>query len=256
MHAPEVKAEALALVVAGLNDCEISRRLGIPRRTILDWRRPSYVKKIPVATCPRCWQAAKPMHFTPEDYTELLGLYLGDGCISHGARTTRLRIALDAKYARMNDEIRQMLRRCFPANPVGTQSVHGGTMIYLSVYSRHLPCLLPQHGAGLKHQRKIELEAWQRRLLESAPWGFVRGCIRSDGCAFVNRTNIHRPQPYEYLSYEFSNMSKGIVDLFVAACDLVGVFTRVNCDCRGRSKVRINRRSSVLQMVQHVGLKS
>jgi hypothetical protein len=31
MHPPHVRAAALALVEQGLNDCEISRRLGIPR---------------------------------------------------------------------------------------------------------------------------------------------------------------------------------------------------------------------------------
>ena len=99
MHPPEVRAEALALVEAGLNDCEISRRLGIPRRdhprlAPSDLRR----KKTPVATCPRCWRAAKPMWFTAGDYSELLGLYLGDGSISEQPRTQRLRIVLDVKY--------------------------------------------------------------------------------------------------------------------------------------------------------------
>jgi hypothetical protein len=100
MHPPEVRAEALRMVEGGLNDCEISRRTGIPRRTILDWRRPTHVsrRETPLDTCPRCWRAAKPMRFTAEDYSELLALYLGDGCISNGPRAHRLRIALDAKY--------------------------------------------------------------------------------------------------------------------------------------------------------------
>ena len=101
MHPPQVRAQALALVDAGLNDCEISRHLGIPRRTILGWRKPPSkrnLRRVITETCPRCWCAAKPIHFTPDDYAELLGLYLGDGCISAGARTFRMRIALDAKY--------------------------------------------------------------------------------------------------------------------------------------------------------------
>jgi len=79
IHPPHVKSEALALVAAGLNDCEISRRLGIPRRTVLDWRRPTYVSRREFAreTCPRCWRAAKPMRFTAADYAELLAMYLG-----------------------------------------------------------------------------------------------------------------------------------------------------------------------------------
>ena len=108
MHSPEVRAEALRMVEAGLNDCEIARRTGIPRRTILDWRRPTYIprRETPVETCPRCWRAAKRMRFTAEDYSELLGLYLGDGCISNGPRAHRLRIALDAKYPRVIEDAR------------------------------------------------------------------------------------------------------------------------------------------------------
>ena len=82
MHRPEVRAAALDLIAQGLNDCEVSRRLGVPRRTILDWRRPSYVRRTNAEVCPRCWRPAKPMRFTAEDYSELLAMYLGDGCIS------------------------------------------------------------------------------------------------------------------------------------------------------------------------------
>lgn len=102
MHPPHVRARALELVAAGLNDCEVARRTSIPRSTVREWRRPTYVPRdgrprLP-ETCPRCWLAAKPIRFTSEDYAELLAMYLGDGCISQHARTQRLRIVLDAKY--------------------------------------------------------------------------------------------------------------------------------------------------------------
>jgi hypothetical protein len=50
-------------------------------------------------------------------------------------------------------------------------------------------------------------------------------------------------------------MSAGIVDLFLATCERVGVFTRVNQNARGLWTVRINRRSSVALLLEHVGLK-
>jgi hypothetical protein len=256
MHPPEVRAEALALVEAGHNDCEISRRLGIPRGTIRDWRRPTYVRTTPVAICPRCWRLAKPMLFTHEDYAELLGFYLGDGHISAGARTQRLRISLDAKYPGIIESACCVLRRCFPKNPVDVVPYHDGSCVYVSVYCSHLRCLFPQHGPGRKHERRISLEQWQRTTVAAEPWAFIRSCIWTDGCSFVNRTDIHRAKPYEYLSYQFSNMSKDIVDLFVEACDRVGVFTRVNCSRRGLWDVRINRRASVELMLADVGLKS
>ena len=82
-------------------------------------------------------------------------------------------------------------------------------MVVLWAYSSHLTCLFPQHGAGKKHERRIALEPWQQELVAAAPWAFLRGCIRSDGSVFVNRTGR-----YEYLSYDFCNLSQDILGLF------------------------------------------
>jgi hypothetical protein len=250
MHPPEVRAEALALVEAGLNDCEISRRLGIPRGTIRDWRRPTYVKKTPTAICPRCWRPAKPMRFIDRDYAELLGFYLGDGCISDGARTQRLRISLDTKYPGIVGSARGLLRRCFPHNPVDLVSFHDGACVNVSVYCSHLGCLFPQHAPGMKHERRIVLEPWQMSLVDAQPWAFIRACIWTDGCSFVNRTGR-----YEYLSYDFTNYSKDIIDLFAAACDSVGITDYRVTYYERAWKVRINRRPSVALMLEHVGVK-
>jgi hypothetical protein len=184
MHPPDVRAEALALVAAGINDCEVARRTGIPRRTILDWRRPTYVRRSSSELCPGCWRPTKRIRFTAEDYAELLALYLGDGWISSGARTYRLRIALDAKYPQIIRETEQLLKRGLPDNRVDViRRGKRGNCVDVSTYSLHLPCLFPQHGAGKKHERAIVLEAWQREILDFAPWGFIRGCIRSDAAS-------------------------------------------------------------------------
>lgn len=250
MHPPHVRAEVLRLVEAGLNDCQISRQTGVPRGTVRDIRRPRYKRERDLHSCPCCWRSARPVRFTAEDYAELLGLYLGDGCISPGARTARLRITLDSKYRGIIDDARALLERCFPANSVGVVVRDKGGYVDVSVYSSHLSCLFPQHGPGKKHERRLEFEAWQLDLIQAAPWDFLRGCIRSDGCAFVNRTG-----PYEYLSYDFSNKSSEIVALFTRVCDLVGIQYRLTW-YRGSGRVRINRRSSVERMVAHVGLKT
>ena len=80
---------------------------------------------------------------------------------------------------------------------------------------------------------------------------FARGCIRSDGCVFINRTG-----PYEYLSYDFTNSSDDIARLFVETCNRLALKPRVRKDARGRWKVRINRRGPVALLVEHVGLKA
>jgi hypothetical protein len=249
VHPGAIRDQALELIAAGINDCEIARRLGVPRTTIRDWRRPRYMPKTPGLTretCPRCWRATRPVRFTPEDYAELLGLYLGDGHITRMARAERLRIFLDARYSMIVDETEALLSRCFPANRVGRMIRHHGAMSVLFIYHQHLSCLFPQHGPGKKHHRTIALESWQEAQLCVAPWGFIKGCIRSDGCAFVNRTG-----PYEYPSYSFDNYSADIRALFVEACRLVGV------ECRpAGTSVRIYRRPSVALLREHVGIKS
>lgn len=118
-------------------------------------------------------------------------------------------------------------------------------MTVLVVHSTHLQCLFPQHGPGMKHARQIRLEDWQDSILEQAPWQFLKGCIRSDGCSFINRTG-----PYEYLSYEFSNHSVDILDVFCATCDALGLEYRLYA-----RSVRINRRSSVARLKDKIGVK-
>lgn len=254
MHPPEVRAAATELIELGLSDCEISRRTGIARTTIRDWRRPRYRRRAPVERCARCWRPSRPVRFTDADYSELLATYLGDGSISEGPRTQRLRVTLDSKYPEIISETRALLSRCFPQNAVGEVPAPGCVQVY--VYSSHLACLFPQHGPGKKHDRAIRLEDWQATILAAEPWPFIRGCIRTDGCVFVNRTDIHQERPNEYLSYAFSNRSRDIMDLFISACDRVGVVTRPNYVERRRLwQVRIYRRQSVALMLEHVGEK-
>jgi hypothetical protein len=119
-------------------------------------------------------------------------------------------------------------------------------MATLHACHRHWTCLFPQHGPGKKHDREIVLEPWQTNLVARAPWAFLRGCIRSDGCVYPNRTGR-----YVYESYEFANHSTGILGLFASTCASLGV------ECRVYAKaVRIYRRASVALMLEHVGRKA
>jgi hypothetical protein len=244
VQAKETRKLALMLVEQGVNDCEIARRLSVPRTTVRDWRRPTYVPRR--GRCSRCWQRTRRLVFTDEDYAELLGLYLGDGHISQLARTQRLRLFLDARYRTIVEQTDALLRRCFPQNPVGRVLFHDGAEVVLHVYCGHLSCLFPQHGPGKKHDRPILLERWQQTLVSAAPWAFLRGCIRSDGCVFVNRSG-----PYEYLSYGFANHSSDILDLVEATCLAQGMRPR-----RYERAIRLNRREDVARLLEHVGVKS
>ena len=254
MHPPHVKQAGVELLAQGLSDSEIGLRIGVPRRTVCDWRRriQRCGSRDSARLCPRCWRGARAVRFDQPDYALLLGLYLGDGSISRHARTQRLRITLDERYPMIIAETRELLERGFPANRVHVSSRRRGRCADVSVYSCHLGCLLPQHGNGAKHERAIALEQWQQTVVDQWPWAFIKGCIWSDGCLFTNRTGA-----YEYPSFSFSNRSPDIARLFVAACDRVGVVTRATQDRRrGSWQVRINWRHSVALMLAHVGRKA
>jgi len=80
---------------------------------------------------------------------------------------------------------------------------------------------------------------------DSAPWRLLRGLIRSDGCVFINRTGR-----CEYLSYDFSNRSCDILDLFSRTCSFVGVEHR-----RYARSIRVYQRPAVALLGEHVGVK-
>ena len=126
---------------------------------------------------------------------------------------------------------------------------------HVTAYSKHWPCLFPQHGPGRKHERAIVLEPWQRQIVEEHPGAFVRGLIHSDGCRVVNRvTKVVDGQlrRYEYPRYFFTNASADILALAAWALDLLGVQHRRSSP----RDISIARRASVAILDQHVGPKS
>lgn len=110
MHSQATVAEALRLRSAGLNNCEISRRVGAPRSTVRDW---SSGKR------PRSCLPPSDFIHDPSAYVYLLGLYLGDGCISaHPRGVFRLRITLDVRYPAIAEECEAALQAVLPLNRV------------------------------------------------------------------------------------------------------------------------------------------
>ncbi len=258
-YPPEDVVRALALGDEGLTATAISRILGLPRRTVHEWlhgrvpRGRLGLKNL----CSSCGQAPHEPDDLPPAYLYLLGVYLGDGCISaHPRGVYRLRLFLDAKYPGIIDEVTAAIRAVRPRNSVGRQG-HASeiakrpcnelTTIELTSYWRSWPCLLPQHGPGMKHQRRIELVDWQAELVERDPRPLLRGLIHSDGCRAINtgRGGWRHPR------YSFSNRSHDILDIFIRACEVAGL-RYTTCP----HTVYVSRKADVARMDEFVGPKA
>jgi hypothetical protein len=205
--------------------------------------------------CPRCSQP--PSLPEPEcDYAYLLGLYLGDGCISAGGNPAKgvfvLRIACADAWPGVMEECKSAMRAVRPYNKVGTVQKEGCKMVIS--YSRHWPCLFPQHGPGRKHLRKIELEPWQQLITSRYPGHFARGLFHSDGCRFTNRVLRRLPSGerwYEYPRYMFTNESRDILEICGTTLDQLGVSWRFS----RRNTISVARREAVARLDEFVGPK-
>ncbi|WP_371682386.1 hypothetical protein [Kitasatospora sp. MMS16-BH015] len=193
----------------------------------------------------------------PADYAYLLGLYLGDGCISEGRRQVHtLRIACGDAWPGLIEECVRAVRAVMPKNRVCRVQAPGCTSVVSS--SKHWPCLFPQHGPGPKHQRPIVLTAWQQRIVDGEPWQLIRGLIHSDGCRITNwasRAVDGVVRRHEYPRYFFTNTSTDIVGIFTDTLDSVGVRWKAAARTNGGTNVSVARKACVALMDEHVGPK-
>lgn len=215
----EMRRRVLDLASRQQSDAAIARATGVSRSTIRSWRMDPAAALRRAARCPRC----DDVPLSDVDYAYVLGLYLGDGTLSPFPRDVwRLRIVQDQRYPHLAEEGAASLRVLLP-NKVQFQ-LRDGCIEYGS-YSKHWPCLLPQHGAGPKHQRPIRLASWQSAIVHREPAALLRGLIHSDGCRSINRVR-RAGRLYEYPRYWFTNRSDDIRTLFVEACELLGLTCR------------------------------
>ncbi|MGI5168934.1 helix-turn-helix domain-containing protein [Spirillospora sp. CA-253888] len=260
MYDPATRRRALDLLAQGHTVSEVSRRTGISRYAVREWHlRVSQNRDLYSSTfreCPRC--SATPHPPDPRNqYAYLLGLYLGDGCISPvgdpGKKVWALRIACANAWPGLIEECVKAMRAVRPDNKVRVIAKEG--CVEVNGHSKHWPCLFPQHGPGKKHTRKIELAAWQQEIVQADPRPFVRGLLHSDGCRVINKVRHELPSGerwYEYPRYFFTNVSDDIRLLFTDALDLLGIAWRQN---RRSLEVSVAKREAVARLDAFVGPK-
>ncbi|MFE4176643.1 transcriptional regulator [Streptomyces sp. NPDC056909] len=255
MYDIKTRQEVLALVSQGHSLNSVSKRTGISRAAIRSWQ--TRVDPLPRMTgqsrpCPRCRPAPGPPA-NPASYAYLLGLYLGDGCISaHPGGGHYLRIACADAWPGLIEMCRTAIGAVRPEDRIYILRKQGCVMV--TSYGRHWPCLFPQHGPGKKHLRRIVLEPWQQQIVDAHPWELLRGLFHSDGCRVTNWTTrvvAGETKRYEYPRYFFSNLSTDVLCLYTDTLDAVGVaWQRANA-----KNISVAKRASVALMDAHIGAK-
>ncbi|MFD4257364.1 helix-turn-helix domain-containing protein [Streptomyces sp. NPDC058534] len=251
MYDLSTRKRALALVAQGRSLNSVSRETGISRAAIRAW-----LKRL--EPLPRMAPADPGPPSCERSYSYLLGLYLGDGCISAHPRGTGfyLRIACANAWPGLIRQCREAITQVRPGLGVYALQKEGYKMV--TSYSRHWPDLFPQHGPGKKHEREISLDSWQQAIVDVYPWEFVRGLIHSDGCRITNWTTRlvgGERKRYEYPRYFFTNTSTDIVRLFTTTLDRVGVEWKSLNQSRAAVTISVARKASVALMDAHVGPK-
>lgn len=263
VHSQAAVAEVMALRADGFGARRIARYTGLPLATVRDWlagRVPKHSLNHDPATpvepaCERCGHAAHAFADLSPEYVYLLGLYLGDGCISRHARGVfRLRIFLDLRYPQIIEQCASAIRAVVPHSKVHrvlrrSNFTHRPepSNVEVSAFSKSWPCLVPQHGAGRKHQRPIQLTRWQVDLVNRWPDQLLRGLIHSDGCRFQNTGR----GGWSWPRYSFSNKSNDIRGMFCYACDQLGVhWTKA-----GEKTIYVSRKADVTRLDEFIGPK-
>lgn len=247
MRAQDDYEAALSLIGDGASDGQVSASLGIPRRTVNGWRR--VPRQRPAVSADPAWRPPD-----PPVYSYLLGLYLGDGHIARSEKAPFLRVCLDAAYPDIVAEARSAVATTFPLSNALVLAYRPEVRI-IQVSDPSLVIAFPQHGAGLKHRRPIDLHAWQRELTVVHPYQLLRGLIHSDGSRCINRFDTKLPSGrvahYEYPRYFFTNLSADIRGIFCEHCELLGIrWTQSN-----PRNISVSHRDSVAVLDSFVGPK-
>ncbi|WP_329458368.1 transcriptional regulator [Streptomyces sp. NBC_01497] len=259
MYDMQTRTRVLTLVEQGLSLNSISRQTGVSRAAIRSWQRrpePRPRMSAQAQPCFRCAPDPRPPS-DPVAYAYLLGLYLGDGCVSpQGRKGHTLRIICADTWPGLIALCRSAVRAVRPTNGVWITQRQG--CVEVGSYDRHWPCLFPQHGPGKKHERRIVLEQWQQDIVDAYPWDFIRGLVHSDGCRITNwteRVTGGVRKRYEYPRYFFTNRSADVLRLYTDALDHVGVAWKSCNNSRSVQNISVARRASVEVMDAHIGPK-
>jgi intein-encoded DNA endonuclease-like protein len=184
-------------------------------------------------------------------YAFLLGEYLGDGHIicskklKNGNNVFKFRIFQDTKYPNVIKEI-QSAMQIILGGCISVVKKKEENCVEIFTYSTQVATLFPQLGPGKKHNRKIVILEWQKKIIEEYPFDFLKGLIYSDGCIFLNKKSG------QYW-IDFTNRSEDIKEIYEEVLGSLGIMSSRNS--KGLN-VRVTNQLAVSALMEHIPLKS
>lgn len=224
----------------------MSREYSIPRETIRYWisNEFSIYEKSKLKSHSHTLDSIKlEISEKSELYSFILGLYLGDGNITKNKTSYVLRIVQDSRYENSIIEISNALSSFFRKKASVRKSI--GCHV-ISIYDKNLPLYFPQHGIGKKHDRKINLNEYQRSIIDLRC--ILRGLWITDGSYYIANSKYER--------YNFTNKSIDIISIFEECMDAFGIKYTKNIRKDGIYRIQIQKKSEVEKMKSIVGKKS
>jgi len=231
------------------NKLFLSKKYKIPRGSIAYWLKADVVNK-PLGLYSKeeieymeTQEVLDRIYEKKDLYSFILGLYLGDGCISPNKKSFKLRIVQDNKYSNSINEIQTVLENFFEKK--STRTFSKGCTI-LSTFEKKLPKYFPQHGKGVKHSRKIELFDFQKQNIDYK--NLMRGLFISDGSFYVALNKYER--------YNFTNKSLDIINIFRECLNHFNISHGFRVKPNNIYIVEVQKKSEVIKMKDLVGKKS
>ena len=228
------------------NKLALSKKFKIPRATLRYWLNTDFLERKNIDKIEEdnyLERVFDRIRKNKEIYNFILGLYIGDGCITKNKMSYRIRIVQDNKYKNSIREISSVMESFFEKNSTLTYP-EGCTVV--TIFDKYLPIYFPQHGEGKKHDRKIELSDFQ---LENIDYGnLMRGLFISDGSYYLAKQKYER--------YNFTNKSLDIINIFRDCLNYFDISHGCRIKQNGIYVVEIQKKSEVVKMKDLVGIKS
>lgn len=157
-----------------------------------------------------------------KEFSFILGAYLGDGHVVKNSRCEKLSIYNNIIDTNVIAEQVRCLSIIFPNNSVSTYKQLNSNCLEVNVNHSKMKEIF-NHASGKKHERKIKLDNLQRNIVNKFPKEFLKGLFWSDGSRY-----LHKQGKYEYILYNFTNVSKDIIDLCSFYLEFLDIDHRIN----------------------------